>query len=69
MGEISKAVRRCEYVHLPNVDGSTTTVLEVVYIDPSEPDVMILDRTIYPTRSLSFIPIDVHLVDVGKTDE
>lgn len=59
MGTRSTAVKQIRRYRLPHEGGLFAEVLEVIYVDPSDPDVCIITRDVRPPVALEFIKLDL----------
>lgn len=61
MGEKSKAVKRFSRYDIVHADGARTHVQEVVFVDPSTPDVAVIHRELRPPACAEFINIELEV--------
>lgn len=59
MGVKSTAVKCVMDFEVDHEDGGTTRVLEVHWVDPSDPTVLLIDKSIWPRVPLEYISLTI----------
>lgn len=57
MGTKSTAVKRCRRFRIRHFDGRVARVLEVVWVDPSRPGKLLVERLEQVQPTLEFMPL------------